>query len=442
MGNIGKKFWYILIAGIVLRLVLSAVTYHSDIQPFDLAGYVIGKGNILNYYDYLPSLPADSPVLKAYPSNLFNYPPAVYFFLGVSSLALTGWADSTFHEAFLFSLEKSLNPPDLLGGESSFNVPEVLGNVQFFLHLILLKTPFLIFDIALGFLFIRLFDSEKKKILAFILWIFNPISLYAIYMVGQFDVIPAFFTILALYLVVKNPEKLKSNLYLSALALGVGAAFKIYPLFLLPAVASLTDSWRKRIGIIALGILPYILIILPFLPSKGFRATALVAGQTLKSLYPQIPVSGGESIMLFLALMVFIYIVFFQISGRLNSLWQRFFISLLPFFIFTHFHPQWFLWIVPFFILDLVESNFKNVFPQVLILLSFVGMLFFFDTGLTIGLFSPLNPTLYDSATLWQRLGINIDYNFFRSILQTIFAGSALYFVYYYFPRKTEEIHG
>ena len=191
--------------------------------------------------------------------------------------------------------------------------------------------------------------------------------------------------------------------------------------------------------IIAIGILPYILVILPFLPSCGFRSTALVANQTLKSLYTQIPVSGGESIMLFLAALIFFYLIYLRKKILPQFLWQRFFVILLLFFTFTHYHPQWFLWISPFFILVLIKSGFKHVLATLIALFSFIGLLFFFDSGLTLGLLCPIFPNLYNAPSLWQILNLSPDYNFFRSILQTIFAGSALYFIYYYFPGKSED---
>ncbi|KKP42790.1 MAG: hypothetical protein UR33_C0001G0151 [Candidatus Woesebacteria bacterium GW2011_GWA2_33_20] len=86
-----KKYILIILSlGIVLRILLSFISYHSDIVPFDFAGKIISQGNITNFYDYLWDLPDNHPYLKVYPKNLFNYPPLPYFFLGGASL-LTTW---------------------------------------------------------------------------------------------------------------------------------------------------------------------------------------------------------------------------------------------------------------------------------------------------------------------------------------------------------------
>lgn len=404
----GRKFWWVLIIGVLLRLILAASSYHSDIAALDFAGRVMASGHILNFYDFLSSLPKNDPILKIYPPSLFNYPPAIYFFfVGPSLLAsLTG---QSVNSLFIFDVQK------------------VLGNFQLNLHLLLLKLPYLIFDLPIAFLLMRFFDSPRKKFLAFTFWLLNPVNLYVTYLVGQFDIIPTFFVVAAL--------TLRKRLFWSAILLGIGASFKIYPLFLLIFLALLAGSFTKRLLIILLGVLPYFLTFLPFLPSPGFRSTALLANQTLKSLYAQIPLSGGESIILFPAFLILFYLIFLYQKTNLKFLWQRFFLILLLFFIFTHYHPQWFLWLTPFFILDLIQSNFKNTLPQLLSLLSFIGLLFFFDPGLTTRLFSPVFPVLYDSPSLWGLLRPSIDPNFIRSVLQTLFVGGALYLIYYYFPK-------
>lgn len=406
-----KYFWIILIIAVFIRLIISPVTYHSDIQPFDLAGYVLQKGNILNFYDYLPNLPKNDPVLSVYPSNLFNYPPAVYFFLGFCSIITTFFMNTSFHYDFLF------------------NFKDTIGNPFLFIQLTLLKLPYFIFDLLGAYFFSKLFEKDREKTLAFSLWLFNPVNLYATYMIGQFDIIPTFFTVASLYFA-------KKKLFISALMLGLGGAFKIYPLFLLIPLMSFTSSWVMRLKIAAIGVSVYIITILPFIFSSGFRQTALLAGQTLKSFYAQIPVSGGESIILFLAAIAFLYLIFLSKKTILGNLWTRYFLILIVFFIFTHFHLQYFLWITPFLLIDIIKRGWVSLPAILLIFISFIGMIFFFDQGLSVGLFAPINPSLYQGVTIWQLLAINPDINFSRSILQTLFSGALLFYMYLYFPKE------
>lgn len=362
-----KKFWIILILGILIRIFLSFATFHPDIQAISVAGKVVSEGNVLNLYDFSSE------------ENVFNYPPLIYWFFGLTSL--------------------------LFGS-----------------NLWLLKLPYLIFDLLVALLLYRLVDP-KKALLAFSLWIFNPINLYATYMMGQFDILPTFFSVLSIYLAFKGKLKL------AAVTLGVGIAFKLYPIFLVIPLILLGKGFWEKIKLLILTALPYLVSILPYLSSKSFRSEALFANQSSKSLYASIPVSGGESILLFPAFLLFFYLLILGLKIKID-LWRLFLILLALFFIFTHFHPQWLIWITPFLVLDLARNQFKNIIPVLIILASWVGSLFFFDSSLTLGMFAPIFPTLKNTADIWTILGINIDFNSSRSILQTILVASLSYLIF------------
>lgn len=414
-----KSLWTILLIGIILRIILALITYHPDIQIFDLSGQILKKGNILNFYDYLYKLPTDSQMVKSFPASALNYPPAVYFLLGGVSLVLTAVTPSSVHQDFLF------------------NTRNVLGNIFLNIHLLVLKLPYFVFDLGAAFLLYKFFDDPRKKLLAFTLWIFNPITLYATFMMGQFDIIPTFFVILALY-IMKNAHLKK--IWWATLFLGIGAAFKIYPLLFLVPLASLEKNWLNRLKIILGGLGIYFLTIIPFLNSVGFRTNALLANQLSKSFYAQIPISGGESIILFLFSVVLFYLIFLTNKEIIDTLWQRFFMIILLFFIFTHFHPQWFLWLTPFLILEMVTSHFKNILVLILALLSWLGMLFFFDSSLTFGLLAPIFPQLYQMMDVWHLLNINVDVNFFRSSLQSLLAVSGAFFIVNIFIKRSPAV--
>lgn len=418
MSLLKKPLIFILLVGIFIRLFLSATTFHPDIQHFDLAGYVLGKGNLSNFYDYTYSLSKDDQFLQNYPVALFNYPPAIYFSVGVLNWILTNLTDHNFHNNFLFDFQNTL------------------GDLRLYLHLILLKIPYLPFDVVSAYLLYNLFASRRDKVLAFTLWVFNPWVLYSTYMMGQFDIIPTTFVILALYIVSKEGS-LNKKVFLAACSLGIGASFKIYPLLFLLPLAFLLNTWSKRVLTILLGVSVYLVTILPFIGSLGFRSTALVANQMFKSLYAQIPISGGEGIILFLAFIGFFYLIYFYQIEKVENLWQRFFIILLLFFIFTHYHPQWFLWLTPFFIIELIHSNFKHAFLLLVMAITFLGSVSLFEQSLSIGLFVPINPSLYNGANLWQLLNIKYDLNLLRSLFQSLFVSVAGYLIYNYFPKKS-----
>lgn len=407
--------WLILLLGLSLRFVLAFFTFHPDIRVLEIGGQFVASGHILNLYDYLSQLPSEHFLRKAYPVDLLVYPPAIFFLHGVINLIFAPFSNQEFINTFWV------------------DYPKVVGNILLNIHLLLSKIPYLFFDLPAAFLLSRLFESKRDQLIAFCLWLLNPVNLYATYMMGQFDITATFFVILALFIIKKRINKFNlSAIDLAAISLGLGAAFKIYPIYLLIPLSSIDEKWSSRIRVIILGSLPYIISILPYLSSAGFRSSALVAGHTLKSFYAQIPISGGESIVLFPAFLIFFYLLFWYRKIDRELLWQRFFIILLLFLVFTHYHPQWFLWVTPFLIIDLIKSRYKHLIVVLSSLFSFIALLFFFDPSLTVGIFSPLIPNLASLPSIWNLLNINIDYNFSRSLLQTIFVGSALYFTYNY----------
>lgn len=411
-----NKIVLILIIGVLIRLILAFSTFHSDVQPFYFAGQVIAKGNLLNFYDYLGGLPKNDPILAIYPTYLFNYPPMVYFFLGPITYFLTLPFNSQILHNFIFSL------------------PNILGNLQLNLLLLVLKVPYLPFDLLLGVLLYKFFKDPKEKLLAFALWMFNPFNLFTTYIMGTFDVIPTLLTVLALYLAVR-----KGKYFSAAIFLGLGASFKIFPFLFLVLLVLMRDKWRDRLKILVIGIVPYALSIIPFINSSGFRATALIAGQTTKSLYAALPISGGESIVLFPLFILFFYLIFFFTKADLKKVWSRFFIVILLFFIFTHYHPQWFLWVTPFLVIDLVKTNLKHWLLAAIAFLSWLGLVTLFDPGLSVWLFSPILPKLYGQIGIWESLGIKVDLNMARSVLQTIFVSVAAYYIYHYFPKEDKQ---
>ena len=222
--------------------------------------------------------------------------------------------------------------------------------------------------------------------------------------------------------------------------MGIGGAFKIFPLLFLVPLASSSKKWLIRILTVGIGSATYLLSIVPFINSSGFRSTALIASQTTKSLYAAIPISGGESIILYISLLLFLYILFLLNPHPSKNLWQYFMLTLLSFFALTHFHPQWLLWLTPFIILELTYTKFKNLLPALVMFFAYLFSLFFFDPGLTSRLFAPLVPSLYVAPGLVETLGLSLDYNFVRSILQSIFVGGLLYYFYIFAVPKLNKI--
>lgn len=394
-----KKIWPWAIIGLVVRLVLMPTTLHSDLWAISFSQYLFSFKGVVNIYDYLANLPAGSALSINYGSNFFTYPPLAYFSLGIFGLILRPFANAD----FLINLASRL--------------PNILNDSRLYGHLFLTKLPYLFFDFGILWLVIKMFEDEKKKILAAILWIFNPFSLYSAYMVGQFDIIAVFWTVLAVYLYKQK------KVYFAAVCLGIGGGMKMFPLFFIPILAlSAGKDFKTTAKIILFGFLPYVVSILPFIGSPAFRQTVLLSNQSQKMLFMKLPVSGAEYLSVFLVLYIFLVILS---SLKKVDLWKWFLAVLLLFFSVTHYHPQWYVWVAPFLLFFWVEHREYKILA-IILFLAWVIITLLFEPSLSVSLFAPLNHSLLYVKPLSEQLNNYYNVFDFKSLIRSLAAGVSL----------------
>lgn len=404
--KIAKK-WYFpwLVGGVVLRLIISPITAHSDLWSLFIAQNLFVFKKVLNIYDYLAYLPKDNPIAAHYGVNFFTYPPLTYFLFGFFGFIFRPFLSFKNFEWILA------------------NYPNIYGKARILATIFIFKLPYLIFDLGTAFLLADLFSDFKKKKMAFIFWLFNPVLLYASFMVGQFEVIPVFFSVLSVWFILKKRKKTAG-----AISLGIGGAFKMYPLLLLPWLALLGKNWKEKIKLGLAGIFPYFLTILPFLSSPAFRSVSLFSSQSQKMLHMVFPVSGAEGVFVFVFLYFFLFWKAFFENMKEERLCYYWLVILLLFFSLTHYHPQWFLWLTPFLIWEIVKNNFKYSLLVLTFLASWLIITLFFEPSLSYGLFIPLFPRLKNVPSLSEL--VSPWYNVFqlKSLVRSLFAGTALFY--------------
>ncbi len=92
---------------------------------------------------------------------------------------------------------------------------EFVSNHAIFRTLFLLKLPYLFFDIGTAIIIFNFFKEKNNGIRSCVLWLFNPVTIYAFYIFGRFESIPIFF-IAAGLLAFK-----KKNIILAAILIGL-----------------------------------------------------------------------------------------------------------------------------------------------------------------------------------------------------------------------------
>jgi hypothetical protein len=396
-----------ILIGLVLRLVLMPFTVHPDITSLDLGAFLISqKGELLTFYDYLSRLDPANLLVKIYGVGLFNYPPLAYLVPAGFMAILGPLYNFAFNNVFLLDMEK------------------VYQTTELFKLLLLLKFPYLLFDFLLAYLLFLTFQNKGQT--AFKLWMINPFTLYATFAMGQFDIMPTLLVIAAIFFATRQRKLLAVSM------LGIGGAFKLFPLLFLPIFALVLEKrfWH-RIKLLIIGSVPYLVIIAPyFLFSPMYRQVAFLAGQAEKMLYMKLPLSGAEYLSVFGFGYFGLLFLATRSANQKEILWRLGLALMLLLFSVTHYHPQWFLWITPFLIWDWLNYGKKHLGYIAILLICYIAILLFFEPTLHIGLFAPIAPDLLKVGSLADLVGRFYDVFLIKSLLRTLFAATAAYLIY------------
>jgi hypothetical protein len=376
----------ILSLGLLLRLLLMPFTIQSDIVFASwVASFVVrGHWNVYSYYFqkygtiwFPPNSPAGQGMLAV------GWPP-LFYMIDAGYLNVLKMLD-----VFPFLTQWGIHAVDWSG---IWNIPFPFRDWFFF------KLLYVPFDLLSLIFLVKLVDDSRKRTVA-VLWFLSPVLLYATYMWGQMDLLIAFSFCLALFYAKKSmTRKCLGSAIISELFLGFGAAFKIFPIFLVPVMAAFLGR-RKPLRLCLLllsGVVVPALTVLPFL-SRPFLETMLVLGgiPRVTLVLVGVTLSGSYTIYLFLGA-YFALLLYLYLKERFLTFDRLVFYGLAAnalFFALTPFHPQWFLWALPFLVLT--ASRGKRAFIVYTAILACYFMVpQLYGNSLMIGLFSPLSPQL------------------------------------------------
>jgi len=202
--------WVILGLGLTVRLALAlTATGTNDVAAFRILAEMLHSGGRL----YLDSLA---------PAEPYNYPPPW------AAIALA-----------------ALNLSDHTG------LPFIFW----------LQLPVIVADCGIAYMLYLMADARHRRAnWAAAMYALNPLPVIIATWHGQFDAIPTLFTLLAIHVYQRqNP------LPWAALCLGLGIAFKPFPVLVVPVFLLYIGRWRERIQFCALIIVPTLVLLLPFL---------------------------------------------------------------------------------------------------------------------------------------------------------------------------------
>ncbi len=349
--NIWKKdIKIIFVFTLILRLILAPLFYHPDIKSQNFHFQFLSQG-VVNIYQYINENKQNLPY-----RDTFNYLPLTYIAFGAEQILLRPFLPVDF---FTW-----LND----WGATQNNYPNL------FYFMLILKLPYIFFDLGIGYLLYKLYG---KKILS--IWLFNPLSLYLIYILANFDIVPVFFSVLSFYFLEKSRNPL------AFIFLGIATALKLYPLLFFPFfIFYHPTNIKKIIGNTFSFLLPLIISVFPFIFNPFFIQAFSGSGLTQK-------ITEFKILNIPIYPLIYIIILARYYFSKNKNLERSFLWLFLAFIVFVNFHPQWLLWFLPFILLPISKTKFNTIIFILIILLSLLYIVLINDQYLFWGHLIPID---------------------------------------------------
>jgi hypothetical protein len=429
--NVRPYSWAILkwgIAGYLIRIIMLPLLAHRDLTTILWISTTLQKNQQLILSNN--SLPIFS--LQAFVYTIFS--PIL------SKTTISGFVSNT-----------SFFPP-------SFSSLYYLSQPGILPYVFVTKIPFLVFDFALALLLLHLIDDGMKATFAFKLWMMNPITIYVSYAMVQYDIIPTFFFILALYFYKKQKEGW------TAASVGVSSAFKIFGLMLLPPIILISmknhKGWMQKTKhlffTLGISLLPLIIVQIIISSTRVYYEPANMAaiqfdinGFYGKTYYSRgVPTQTSFSTLFSfitdysvglktLANFPDVIYLFPLIYGSFLlgiAYWREwsfgrvskaFLVFFLAYYASNLFLPQWFIWVLPLLTILVAEDRGRFFIFYLLLIFLFFFYNLYWGSPVTSQLLIPIVHQAYS----WPgpaELGVsNQVINVFRSV----FSGTCIFLI-------------
>lgn len=402
MKKIINEHRIVLAVGLFTYFLIAPFYFHPDIKTIFYLAHFLKEG-VFNIYDFIAQNPERSFL------GPFVYPPLTYFLFGLLY--------------FPISLLAGLNFDKWLAmGNTAVSVDNI------FRYIFLLKLPVILAHLATGVLLTRFFIEKKKAKHVLLLWLFNPVSLYVVGFMGQFDGIVAGVTVVSLLYFRKRP-------FLSMAILGLAAAMKTYPLILIPFLAfSGSGKIIDKLKLISVGIIPYFLFIVPYLSTPAFYGDTLTSSLSKRVFDLSLPFWTGVSVPVVPIVVAMLFLTSLMFWASLG--W----FAAVPFVLAvgTQFHPQWLMWSLPF--LTVITVKYRLWFAYAIFSLSFLSYIFLFDdVFLNLALLAPLDSGVYFLPSPNSLLSRFTDPIVLQNIPRLIIFFSGGFLVLKFFSKKNND---
>jgi len=352
----------------------------------------------------------------------------------------------TIHTAYLFIINSIVPAVGeyssiLLDTDTWTSWINFVASDNIFTVLTLFKGLYFIFDLLCMFFILRLsYDNDPEgRLKVFKYWMFNPVTIFVLYIFARHDIIGVLVTIIALFLAKKDRK------YWSILILAFAIALRFFPIMiLLPLIFYLARSKKDYILLSALGV-SGLAIVEAF--SNIFYRKSLIFSLLNAQHFNYILSAKLDLIIhdrIFLFIVAYFLIVFSFIHNRKKNfdlLINYGAIIYLSYIALCYFHPQYVLWTIPFLVIIFARRRNLVYYHWIQFGLLMVILIYWGDL-VTKFVFAPLDHKFFIYITglipIIERFYSSVN---FVNIFRSIFTAVSLWMIYLIY-RDNRKISG
>jgi len=374
-----------------------------------------------------------------------------YFIITVKLLLLVTFTSQYSSDLFLpfvkIFIETDLNPwqyylehdlnleafpyhPLMLYIFSFFTYPIILFNIEnSYIINLFFKLPLLLSDIAIFYIFLKLFTQHYFKIVLF--YFINPIIIYSTYIHSQLDIVPMALLLYSLYLLIQR------NINISASILGLAMATKTHIFLALPLLFIYiykNFSFPKSFTYIVIASTVFLFFDLPYISDSGFWH--MVITNSKQSLLFDSYYNIGE-LKIYLPLFAIVIILsHFLTQRKINTDLLFFYFGILftAIIFFVSPSPAWYVWIVPFISIYFINSTkfYKSLLLYIFLNIFYLNFFIIFYSSSYADIIFMGNPVNFK---IDNNLLVNISFTLLEAAVATTL------FTFYKYGVKSNSIY-
>lgn len=265
-------------------------------------------------------------------------------------------------------------PPFMLFVETIGGILSSIFQSRFLIN-IFFKMPSLFFDILCFRYLLKLFPTKKYKVL--ILFFMSPIILYSTYMHGQLDIIPISLLIVSLYFLANKKSILFCSLILSLSICSKLNIIAVVPIVLVYIYKN--NGFKDMLNSLLIICFSCFIINIPFISIEYIDKVFKISEQSLLTNV----ILDYSNLQLYLSLLG-VCLVYFHVLMIKNMNKELLFsfvgLTFSIFLVLVPPMPGWFVWVIPFLTIYLLESKVNekyNYFLYYLFCILYLGFFIF-----------------------------------------------------------------